>query len=106
METIQEELGSMVVRSLDRDMPLGNYTLRVDEGIAVRVCHYDESDPLPVHQEEKVFYTEEDYREFLGRRGWTWLREFDGGFRNIDGMVRNVDSMDDLQPGVLYRGMR
>ncbi|KAF2566083.1 hypothetical protein F2Q68_00027674 [Brassica cretica] len=73
-----------VVRSLDRDMPLGNYTLRVDEGIAVRVCHYDESDPLPVHQEEKVFYTEEDYREFLGRRGWTCLREFDGGFRNID----------------------
>lgn len=95
-----------VVRSLDRDMPLGNYTLHVDEGIAVRVCHYDESDPLPVHQEEKVFYTGEDYREFLGRRGWTCLREFDGGFRNIDGMVRNVDSMDDLQPGVLYRGMR
>lgn len=74
--------------------------------IAVRVCHYDESDPLPVHQEEKVSYTEDDYREFLGRRGWTCLREFDGGFRNIDGMVRNVDSMDDLQPGVLYRGMR
>ncbi|XP_056846577.1 trihelix transcription factor GT-4-like [Raphanus sativus] len=48
--------------------------------IAVRVCHYDESDPLPVHQEEKVFYTEEDYREFLGLRGWTCLREFDGGF--------------------------
>ena len=115
-----------VVRSLDRDMPLGNYTLHVDEGksfcflfwfevsqhlclnagIAVRVCHYDESDPLPVHQEEKVFYTEEDYREFLGRRGWTCLREFDGGFRNIESMVRNVDSMDDLQPGVLYRGMR
>ncbi|KAL0792741.1 hypothetical protein Bca101_064118 [Brassica carinata] len=95
-----------VVRSLDRDMPLGNYTLHVDEGIAVRVCHYDESDPLPVHQEEKVFYTEEDYRDFLGRRGWTCLREFDGGFRNIESMVRNVDSMDDLQPGVLYRGMR
>ncbi|KAJ0237922.1 Trihelix transcription factor GT-4 [Hirschfeldia incana] len=96
-----------VVRSLDRDMPLGNYTLHVDEGIAVRVCHYDESDPLPVHQEEKVFYTEEDYRDFLRRRGWTCLREFDdGGFRNIDSMVRNVDSMDDLQPGVLYRGMR
>ncbi|XP_010514227.1 PREDICTED: trihelix transcription factor GT-4-like isoform X2 [Camelina sativa] len=93
-----------VVRSLDRDMPLGNYTLHVDEGIAVRVCHYDESDPLPVHQEEKIFYTEEDYRDFLARRGWTCLREFDA-FRNID-MVRNIDNMDDLQPGVLYRGMR
>ncbi|CAN8266471.1 unnamed protein product [Cochlearia groenlandica] len=111
-----------IVRSLDRDMPLGNYTLHVDEGnlkrlscfhlnvifvsmspnrntgIAVRVCHYNESDPLPVHQEEKIFYTEEDYRDFLGRRGWTWLREFDG--------FRNIDNMDDLQPGVLYRGMR
>ncbi|XP_024006722.1 trihelix transcription factor GT-4 isoform X2 [Eutrema salsugineum] len=95
-----------VVRSLDRDMPLRNYTLHVDEGIAVRVCHYDESDPLPVHQEEKIFYTEEDYRDFLARRGWTCLREFDG-FRNIDSnMVRNVYSMDDLQPGVLYRGIR
>uniref|UniRef100_A0A1J3DWC2 Trihelix transcription factor GT-4 n=1 Tax=Noccaea caerulescens TaxID=107243 RepID=A0A1J3DWC2_NOCCA len=87
-----------VVRSLDRDMPLGNYTLHVDEGITVRVCHYDESDPLPVHQEEKIFYTEEDYRDFLARRGWTCLREFDG--------FRNIDNMDDLQPGVLYRGMR
>ncbi|KAL1189684.1 Trihelix transcription factor GT-4 [Cardamine amara subsp. amara] len=93
-----------VVRSLDRDMPLASYTLHVDEGIAVRVCHYDESDPLPVHQEEKIFYTEEDYRDFLARRGWTCLREFDA-FRNID-MVRNIDNMDDLQPGVLYRGMR
>ena len=87
-------------------MVFSQYLYPKNAGIAVRVCHYDESDPLPVHQEEKVFYTEEDYREFLGRRGWTWLREFDGGFRNIDGMVRNVDSMDDLQPGVLYRGMR
>ncbi|KFK33543.1 hypothetical protein AALP_AA5G027200 [Arabis alpina] len=87
-----------VIRSLDRDMPLGNYALHVDEGIAVRLCHYDESDPLPVHQEEKIFYTEEDYREFLARRGWTCLREFDG--------FRNIDNMDDLQPGVLYRGMR
>ncbi|CAH8266755.1 unnamed protein product [Arabidopsis lyrata] len=87
-----------VIRSLDRDMPLGNYTLRVDEGIAVRVCHYDESDPLPVHQEEKIFYTEEDYRDFLARRGWTCLREIDA--------FRNIDNMDDLQSGVLYRGMR
>ncbi|KAJ4889468.1 Protein kinase superfamily protein [Raphanus sativus] len=72
-------------------MKYGDYTRRVGidgtaeaikeaKRIAVRVCHYDESDPLPVHQEEKVFYTEEDYREFLGLRGWTCLREFDGGF--------------------------
>ncbi|KAL9292751.1 Trihelix transcription factor GT-4 [Arabidopsis thaliana] len=85
-----------VIRSLDRDMPLGNYILRIDE--AVRVCHYDESDPLPVHQEEKIFYTEEDYRDFLARRGWTCLREFDA--------FQNIDNMDELQSGRLYRGMR
>ncbi|XP_010528063.1 PREDICTED: trihelix transcription factor GT-1-like isoform X2 [Tarenaya hassleriana] len=87
-----------VVRSLDRDMPLGNYTLHVDEGLAIKVCHYDDSDQLPVHTEEKIFYTEEDYRDFLARRGWSCLREFDG--------FRNIDNMDDLQPGALYRGMR
>ncbi|XP_010554225.1 PREDICTED: trihelix transcription factor GT-1-like isoform X3 [Tarenaya hassleriana] len=87
-----------IVRSLDRDMPQGSYTLHVDEGLAIKVYHYDESDQLPVHTEEKMFYTEEDYREFLERRGWTCLREFDG--------FRNIDNMDDLQPGALYRGIR
>ncbi|KAH0855559.1 hypothetical protein HID58_007903 [Brassica napus] len=85
-----------VVRCLDRDMPLGNYLLHVDDGLAIRVCHYDESNQLPVHTEEKVFYTEEDYRDFLARRGWTCL-QFDG-FRNIENM--------DLQPGAVYRGVR
>ncbi|CAF2115505.1 BnaC08g40320D [Brassica napus] len=86
-----------VVRCLDRDMPLGNYLLHVDDGLAIRVCHYDESNQLPVHTEEKVFYTEEDYRDFLARRGWTCL-QFDG--------FRNIDNMDDLQPGAVYRGVR
>ncbi|CAH8382399.1 unnamed protein product [Eruca vesicaria subsp. sativa] len=86
-----------VVRCLDRDMPLGNYLLHVDDGLTIRVCHYDESNQLPVHTEEKVFYTEEDYRDFLVRRGWTCLQ--DDGYRN-------VDNMDDLQPGAVYRGVR
>ncbi|KDP26752.1 hypothetical protein JCGZ_17910 [Jatropha curcas] len=86
-----------IIRSLDRDMPVGNYTLHLDEGLAVKVCLYDESDHMPVHTEEKVFYTEDDYRDFLTRRGWTCLREFDG--------YRNVDNMDDLRPGALYRGV-
>ncbi|KAL0757615.1 hypothetical protein Bca101_095283 [Brassica carinata] len=86
-----------VVRCLDRDMPLGNYLLHVDDGLAIRVCHYDESNQLPVHTEEKVFYTEEDYRDFLARRGWTCL-QFDG--------FRNIENMDDLQPGAVYRGVR
>ncbi|CAN8293762.1 unnamed protein product [Cochlearia groenlandica] len=86
-----------VVRCLDRDMPLGNYLLHVDDGLAIRVCHYDESNQLPVHTEEKIFYTEEDYRDFLARRGWICLQ--------VDGF-RNIDNMDDLQPGAVYRGVR
>ncbi|KAL6193179.1 hypothetical protein ACLB2K_034263 [Fragaria x ananassa] len=86
-----------IVRSLDRDMPLGSYTLHLDEGMAVKVCLYDEPDNIPVHTEEKIFYTEDDYREFLTRRGWTCLREFDG--------YRNIENMDDLGPGAIYRGL-
>ncbi|KAJ7957616.1 trihelix transcription factor GT-1 [Quillaja saponaria] len=86
-----------IIRSLDRDMPLGSYTLHIDEGMAIKVCLYDESDHIPVHTEEKVFYTEDDYRNFLTRRGWTCLRELDG--------YRNIDNMDDLQPGAMYRGV-
>ncbi|KAJ6318868.1 hypothetical protein OIU76_014260 [Salix suchowensis] len=86
-----------IIRALDRDMPLGSYTLHLDEGLAIKVYLYDESDHLPVHTEEKIFYTEDDYRDFLSRRGWTCLREFDG--------YRNIDSMDDLRHGAIYRGV-
>ncbi|KAJ6981344.1 hypothetical protein NC653_024676 [Populus alba x Populus x berolinensis] len=86
-----------IIRSLDREMPPGNYTLHLDEGLAIKVCLYDESDHMPVHTEEKIFYTEDDYRDFLTRRGWTCLREFDG--------YRNIDSMDDLRHDAIYRGV-
>ncbi|OIV89685.1 hypothetical protein TanjilG_07564 [Lupinus angustifolius] len=86
-----------VIRSIDRDMPLGSYTLHLDEGIAIKICLYDESDHIPVHTEDKIFYTEEDYRDFLSRRGWTCLREFDS--------FRHIDTLDDLRPGAIYRGV-
>ncbi|KAG8365958.1 hypothetical protein BUALT_Bualt17G0026100 [Buddleja alternifolia] len=86
-----------VVRSLDRDMPLGNYTLHVDEGLAIKVCCYEDSEHLPVHTEDKTFYTEDDFREFLSRRGWTCLREYNE--------YRNIDSIDELCPGAIYRGV-
>ncbi|XVF85170.1 hypothetical protein PTKIN_Ptkin17bG0096800 [Pterospermum kingtungense] len=86
-----------IVRSLDREMPLGNYTLNLDEGLAIKVCLYDESDHIPVHTEEKIFYTEDDYREYLARRGYTGLREIDG--------YRNVDNLDDLRHNAIYRGV-
>ncbi|KAL1828685.1 trihelix transcription factor GT-1 isoform X1 [Daucus carota subsp. sativus] len=86
-----------VVRSLDRDMPLGNYVLHVDEGVTVKLCLYEEPDSLPVHTEDKTFYTEDDFRDYLSRRGWTCLREYEG--------FRSADNMDDLCPGAIYRGV-
>ncbi|KAA8529722.1 hypothetical protein F0562_034178 [Nyssa sinensis] len=86
-----------IVRTLDRDMPLGNYTLHLDEGLTIKVFLYEESDHMPVHTEDKTLYTEDDFREFLSRRGWTCLREFNG--------YRSIDSMDELSPGAIYRGI-
>ncbi|GFP94490.1 trihelix transcription factor gt-4 [Phtheirospermum japonicum] len=86
-----------VVRTLDRDMPLGNYTLHVDEGLTIKVCCYEDTEHLPVHTEDKTFYTEDDFRDFLSRRCWNFLREYNG--------YRNIDSMDELCPGAVYRGV-
>ncbi|XP_058102160.1 trihelix transcription factor GT-1-like [Magnolia sinica] len=83
-----------VVRSLDRDMPLGTYTLHLDEGLMIKICLYDES----VRTEEKTLYTEDDFRDFLTRRGWTGLRELSG--------FRSIDTLDDLRPGAMYQGVR
>ncbi|CAN6235431.1 unnamed protein product [Urochloa humidicola] len=83
-----------VVRTLDRDMPIGTYTLHLDDGVTIKLC-----DPSRMQTpEDKTFYTEEDFREFLARRGWTLLREY-GGYRN-------VDSLDDLRPDMIYQGLR
>ncbi|WOL12783.1 hypothetical protein Cni_G21551 [Canna indica] len=87
-----------VIRSLDREMPLGSYTLHLDEGITIKLCIYDDNDRIPIHTEEKTLYTEDDFREFLSRRGWAGLREISG--------LKNVDTLDDLRPGAMYQGMR
>ncbi|KAE8692310.1 Trihelix transcription factor GT-1 [Hibiscus syriacus] len=86
-----------MVRSLDREIPLGNYTLHLDEGLAIKVCLYDESDHIPDHTEEMIFYTEDDYREYLARRGYTGVMEIDG--------YKNVNNMDDHRPNAIYRGV-
>ncbi|KAG9147285.1 hypothetical protein Leryth_018007 [Lithospermum erythrorhizon] len=86
-----------IIRTLDRDMPLGNYILHVDEGLTIKICLYEEPAHLPVHTEDKTFYTEDDFRDFLSRRGWTCLRECNG--------YHNVDNLDELCPGAIYRGV-
>ncbi|KAK9119997.1 hypothetical protein Scep_018090 [Stephania cephalantha] len=89
-----------VIRSLDRGMPLGTYTLHLDEGnselrINIKICSYDESNRLPVRTEEKTFYSEDEFHEFLNRRGWSCLRELTG--------FRSVDNIDELRPGEMYQ---
>ncbi|KAF5958577.1 hypothetical protein HYC85_005802 [Camellia sinensis] len=80
-----------VIRSLDRNMPLGNYTLHLDEGISIKVCLYDDSDRMAVRTEDKTLYTEDEFRDFLSRNGFTGLREING--------YRTFDNLDDLRPG-------
>ena len=71
--------------------------------MTVKLCLYNESDPISYpsqtisHTIEKTFYTEEDFREFMHRRGWSCLRELDG--------FREIDNLDDLRPDALYRGV-
>ncbi|KAL9269580.1 Trihelix transcription factor GT-1-like protein [Drosera capensis] len=86
-----------IVRSLDRDMPLGIYSLHLDEGVTIKLYHYDESNHITVPTEEKTFYTEADLHDFLNRRGWSCLRELNG--------VRNIDNLDDLCHDALYHGL-
>lgn len=53
---------------------------------------------MAVRTVEKTIYTQEDFRDFLNRNGWTGLRELSG--------FRSVDTMDDLHPGAAYEGIR
>ncbi|KAG6505395.1 trihelix transcription factor GT-1-like isoform X1 [Zingiber officinale] len=85
-----------VVRSFDREMPLGSYTLHLDEGVTIKVCIYD--DTGPVRTEEKTLYTEDDFHDFLSHRGWMGLRELSS--------FKNVDSLNELHPGAMYQGVR
>lgn len=87
-----------VVRSLDRDMPVGIYALHLDNGITIKICTFEDADRMTVPTEDKTFYTEDDFRDFLSRRGWTLLREYSG--------YRVADTLDDLRPGAIYQGMR
>ncbi|XP_051217904.1 trihelix transcription factor GT-1 isoform X1 [Lolium perenne] len=87
-----------VVRSLDRDMPVGIYALHLDNGITIKICTFEDAERMTVRTEDKTFYTEDDFRDFLSRRGWTLLREYSG--------YRVADNLDDLRPGVIYQGLR
>ncbi|KAI3776882.1 hypothetical protein L1987_46672 [Smallanthus sonchifolius] len=87
-----------IIRALDRNMPVGSYNLHLDEGVSIKICHYDESERTPVRTEDKTFYTEEDLHEFLTQRRLSGLREING--------YRSFSNVDDLRLGAVYQGMR
>ncbi|KAJ9562517.1 hypothetical protein OSB04_007677 [Centaurea solstitialis] len=87
-----------VIRALDRSMPVGTYNLHLDEGVSIKICHYDESERIVVRTEDKTFYTEEHLHEFLTQRGLSGLREING--------YRSFNNVDDLRLGAVYQEVR
>ena len=67
-------------------------------GVTIKVCLYDDADRITVRTEEKTLYTEEDFRDFLARRGLIGLRELTG--------YRSFHTLDDLHTGAVYQGVR
>ena len=66
--------------------------------MTIKVCLYDDPDRITVRTEEKTLYTEEDFRDFLARRGLIGLRELTG--------YRSFHTLDDLHSGAMYQGVR
>lgn len=89
---------SGIVRSIDRDMPLRDYTLHLDEGLTIKIYLYNAADDSPVQAEEKTFYVEDDFHDFLKRHGFVALADLN--------CCRNIDSINDLHPGEVYQGLR
>ncbi|CAM6049292.1 unnamed protein product [Sphagnum compactum] len=84
-----------VIQPLSRNMPQGQYSLNLDPGFTVKVCLYDESGRMTGTTENRTLFTDEDFHEFLSRRGWSGLREV-GGFRDFN-------SLEELRPGAVYQ---
>jgi hypothetical protein len=66
-------------------------------GMTIKLCTFEDAKHMTVRTGDKTFYTEENFRDFLSRRGWTHLREY-GGYRI-------ADTLDDLRPGAIYQGL-
>ncbi|KAH8963062.1 hypothetical protein BDL97_05G133000 [Sphagnum fallax] len=84
-----------VIQPLSRNMPQGQYSLNLDPGFTVKVCLYDESGRMTGTTENRTLFTDDDFHEFLSRRGWSGLREV-GGFRDFN-------SLEELRPGAVYQ---
>ncbi|KAG5611473.1 hypothetical protein H5410_022754 [Solanum commersonii] len=65
--------------------------------LTIKVCMSEDADDLPVQTEDKTFYSDDDFYDFLSHRGWTRLRKNNG--------YQNIDRMDELCPGAVYYGV-
>jgi hypothetical protein len=66
-------------------------------GMTIKICTFEDAEYMTVRTEDKTFYTEENFRDSLSRRGWTLLREC--------WWLQNCwygDTLDDLRPGAIY----
>ncbi|XAR67922.1 hypothetical protein NMG60_11002864 [Bertholletia excelsa] len=93
---LEDEEG--IIRSIDRNMPLRNYTLHLDEGISMTICLHNDPNHTQCHIVEKTFYNEDCFRDYLSFRGWIGLKD--------SGSQRTIDSLDDVHAGELYHGCR
>ena len=67
-------------------------------GLNIKVLVYNPSNDLPNHAEEKTFYVEDDFHDFLLRHGFIALKGLN--------CCKSVRSIDDLHPGEVYQGLR
>ncbi|GKE38759.1 hypothetical protein Tco_1462164 [Tanacetum coccineum] len=71
----------------------------------IKLCSFDDMKNayrcspgyVPSNTEDKIFYTDDDLRDFLYRRGWICLREYESS--------RNVEVLDELHRGGIYCGI-
>jgi hypothetical protein len=84
-----------VVQPLGQEMASTQYSLNLDPGLLVKVCLYDESGIPTGSTENRTLYSDEDFSNFLMRRGWQGFREM--------GTFRDIYSIEDMHPGAVYQ---
>ncbi|GMP34055.1 hypothetical protein CsSME_00007096 [Camellia sinensis var. sinensis] len=93
---LEDEAG--IIRALDRNMPLRNYTLHLDDGLRIRICLFEDPNHLHCRVIEKAFFNEDVFNSYLNNCGWIGLKELRSR--------KNVDSMNELRAGEVYHGQR
>eukprot|EP00850_Spirogloea_muscicola_P017792 SM000156S02148 [mRNA] locus=s156:220780:221513:+ [translate_table: standard] len=72
-----------VLRPISPALSPGTYSIVLDEGVSVKIYIYDDHDHLTGNVSDRTFGSEDEFQDFLARKGWTGLREV-GGYRDVD----------------------